>query len=226
MAEQLRQQLLDTSRGRIVSVLRTAGRTADDVARQLGLTRSAIRLQLTAMERDGVVQRVGKRPGPTRPSYLYELMPEVEQLLSTAYIPLLTHLVDVCVEALPPRHVEGLLRRTGERLARDLPGKKVNGGRKVRVATASQLMNEHLGALTHIEGNGQLTIRGASCPLSALTGKHPGVCLAMESLVAEIVGGPVRECCDRTGRPQCCFEIQDRPPDSSAERQPIRRTHR
>ena len=51
-------------------------------------------------------------------------------------------------------------------------------------------------------------IRGAGCPLAALTGKHPAVCLAMESLVTEVVGVEVTECCDRTERPKCCFEIK------------------
>jgi predicted ArsR family transcriptional regulator len=68
-------------------------------------------------------------------------------------------------------------------------------------------MNEHLGALTRVETNGAIVIRGSGCPLAALTGKHSGVCLAMESLVAEIVGVPVRECCDRAGRPRCCFKV-------------------
>ena len=70
------------------------------------------------------------------------------------------------------------------------------------------MMNEHLGALTHVEGNGGVVIRGAGCPLAALTGKHRGVCLAMESLVTEIVGVPVHECCEREDRPRCCFEIR------------------
>ena len=86
----LRKQLLDSSRGRIVALLRTGGLTADDVATRLGLTRSAIRAQITAMERDGVVRRAGQRPGTTRPSHVFELTPEVEQLLSSAYLPLLT----------------------------------------------------------------------------------------------------------------------------------------
>lgn len=88
----LRKQLLDTSRGRIVSLLQRGGLTADDVASQLGLTPSAIRIHMTAMERDGVVRRAGKRPGTTRPSHVFELTPQVEQLLSKAYIPLLTQL--------------------------------------------------------------------------------------------------------------------------------------
>lgn len=211
MAEMLRQQLLDTSRGRIVTLLRTALLTADDIATRLGLTRSAVRVQITAMERDGVVRRAGKRPGATRPSHVYELTPEVEQLLSKAYIPLLTHLVGVFAEALPAQQVETLLRRTGKGLASDLfRGNRMSGGLKSRVAAASELMNEHLGALTQVEGNGGIVIRGAGCPLAALTGKHRGVCLAMESLVTEIVGVPVRECCDREGRPRCCFEVESR----------------
>jgi predicted ArsR family transcriptional regulator len=76
------------------------------------------------------------------------------------------------------------------------------------VAKASELMNEHLGALTRVEANGGIAIRGAGCPLSVLTGKHPGVCLVMESFVSEIVGVPARECCDREDRPRCCFDIQ------------------
>jgi DeoR family transcriptional regulator, suf operon transcriptional repressor len=209
MPEMLRQQLLDTSRGRIVTLLRTGGSTADDIATRLGLTRSAVRVQLGAMERDGVVARVGKRPGTTRPSLIYELTPEIEQLLSKAYVPLLTQLVDAFAEALPAQQVETLLRRAGKGLAGELAReKRTTRGLKSRVAAACELMNEYLGALTQVEVNGALVIRGAGCPLAAVTGKHRGVCLAMESLVTEIVGVPVRECCDREGRPRCCFEIQ------------------
>src|SRR5215204_2058635 len=101
MAQILRNQLLDTTRGRIVTLLRRGGLTADDIASDLGLTRSAVRVQITAMERDGVVARAGKRPGTTRPSHVFELTPEVEELLSKAYLPLLTNLVQVFAEHLP-----------------------------------------------------------------------------------------------------------------------------
>ncbi len=205
----LRRQLLDSSRGRIVGVLRGGSLTADDIASQLGLTRSAIRAQITGMERDGVVRRAGQRPGTTRPSHLFELTPEIEQLLSSAYIPLVTQLIDVFAQGVPRRQLEAMLRKAGKNLADELSkGKRPAGDLASRVAMASALMNEELGALTHIEGNGRYVIRGVGCPLAALTGKHPGVCLAMESLVAEIIGAPVRECCDRSQRPQCCFEIR------------------
>ena len=113
-------QLLDTTRGRIVTSLRRGGLTADDLATSLRLTRSGVRAHISAMERDGVVQRAGKRPGTTRPSHVFELTPEVEQLLSKAYIPVLMHLVDVCARALPRRDLESLIRQTGSALAREL----------------------------------------------------------------------------------------------------------
>lgn len=112
-------------------------------------------------------------------------------------------------EALAAHEVETLLRLTGKRLAADLTrAKRVAGTVNARAAAASEMLNEHLGAMTHVEGNGGIVFRGAGCPLAALTGKHRGVCLALETVVAEIVGVPVRECCDREARPRCCFEIQ------------------
>jgi predicted ArsR family transcriptional regulator len=208
----LKKQLLDSTRGRIVTLLRTGGLTADEIASKLSVTRSAIRAQLTGMDRDGVVRRAGQRPGTTRPSHLFELTPEVEQLLSSAYVPLLTHLVDVFAEALPADQLETVLRQVGRKLADELSGgNRPTGPMAARVAIASGMLNDQLGALTHVETNGHYRIRGVGCPLAALTGKHPGVCLAMESLVAEVVAAPVRECCDRADRPQCCFEVVEPP---------------
>ena len=206
-AQMLRQQLLDTGRGRIVSLLQRGPLTVDDIASKLVLSASGIRAQVTAMERDGVVRRVGRRPGTTRPSRLFELTHEVEQLLSRAYIPLLTQLVDVFAKDLPARQVDALLRQAGRNLAGELRSGRPSGTLRSRVVATSEMLNEQLGAVTHVEENGRYIIRGDACPLSALTGKHPAVCRAMESIVKEFVGASVHECCDRAHRPRCCFEI-------------------
>jgi len=203
----LRQQLLDTGRGRIVSLLRRGSLTVDDIASQLELSASGVRAQITAMERDGVVRRVGRRPGTTRPSQIFELTPEVEQLLSRAYIPLLSQLVDVFANNLPARQVDALLREAGRNLSRQLSSGRPSGPLRARVVATSDVLNDQLGAVTHVEENGRFIIRGQGCPLSALTGKHPAVCRVMESLVKEFTGASVHECCERAHRPQCCFEI-------------------
>jgi predicted ArsR family transcriptional regulator len=209
----LRQQLLDTSRGRIVTLLQRGGLTVDDIATELALTTSAVRAQITAMERDGVVQRAGRRPGTTRPASVFELTPQVEQLLSQAYAPFLTELVRVFSEALPARDLDRLMRQVGTGLADQLSiPTRPSASLSTRVAAASELLNSQLGAVTHVESNGGYTIRGVACPLAAVTGKHPAVCRALESMLSDVIGARVNECCDRTDRPKCCFEIKAEPP--------------
>jgi predicted ArsR family transcriptional regulator len=207
----LTKQLLDTTRGRIVTMLRARPLTVDEVATGLGLTANAVRSQLTGMERDGLVRRAGQRRGTTRPSHVFELTSEVEQLVSRAYVPLLSQPVQTFAANLQVAELHAMLRETGRALAAALlAGRPAAGSLRARVTFASELLNDELGALTHVEKNGSFVIRGAGCPLSALTGKHAGVCLAMESLVSTVVGEPVHECCDRDGRPRCCFEIEQR----------------
>lgn len=203
----LRKHLLESTRGRLIALLRHGGMTADELAARLGVTATAVREQLAAMARDGVVQRSGQRPGTTRPAHVFTLTPDVEQSLSQAYVPFLTTLVRVVAERLPDAEVESLMRQTGASLATALAPRQRPARLRARVSLASRLINAHFGALTRVAANGTVVIRGVACPLAALTGTHPSVCRAVETFVATIVDAPVRECCDRHGRPRCCFEI-------------------
>ena len=208
MSLMLRDQFFESSRGRIVDRLRRGGLTVDELTAALGLTGNAVRVQLASMERDGLVRRTTMRRGPTRPSNVFELTPELEQLLSRAYVPLLTQLVRAFAERQPAEEFDALMREAGRGLARDSATRVPNGPLAERAAAASRFLNAELGALTDVERpDGALVIRGHGCPLAALTGKHPGVCHAIESLLAEMLGARVHECCDRRERPRCCFHV-------------------
>jgi hypothetical protein len=61
----------------------------------------SVRAHMTGLERDGVIRKVGRRPGTTRPSYIFELTPEVEQRLSRAYVPVLSERVRGIASGLP-----------------------------------------------------------------------------------------------------------------------------
>jgi DeoR family suf operon transcriptional repressor len=201
-------EFFESSRGRIIDVLRRGGRTVDDIAAELRVTSNAVRLQLASLERDGLVMAAGTRPGPTRPSRVYELTPELEHLLSRAYIPLLTELVRVFAARESPDKFDRMMREAGRGLATELSPGFPAGTLDQRIMAASQLLNRELGATTTVEKlNGDYAIKGRGCPLAALTGKHAGVCHAMESMLRELLETRVRECCDRSERPRCCFEI-------------------
>ena len=64
----LKRQFLETRRGRIAEILQRGSATVEQLARALRITPSAVRAQLTAMERDGLVRRAGLVAGTTRPS--------------------------------------------------------------------------------------------------------------------------------------------------------------
>jgi predicted ArsR family transcriptional regulator len=67
---------------------------------------------------------------------------------------------------------------------------------------------EALGGLVEIEEDGDtVRLRGFGCPLAGVTSNHPVACQLAEALVEEVVGSPVRECCERTDHPRCQFEV-------------------
>ena len=81
-------RLYASTRGKIVTMLRRASRTVEELAEALDLTDNAVRTQLAALERDGWVQQSGKRRSSSKPASLYTLTPAAEELFPKAYGPL------------------------------------------------------------------------------------------------------------------------------------------
>jgi predicted ArsR family transcriptional regulator len=216
MATSRDKRFFESTRGRIVTLLRRSGSTVEELARELGLTDNGIRAHLAGLERDGIVRQRGSvrhGSGGGKPAYVYELAPEAEDLFTKAYEPVLRRLLDVLSEREGEERTEALLRRVGGRMAeeREVPG----GDARARLEAAVEVLNE-LGGLAELEErDGGLIIRGYSCPLAGVTPDHPEVCRMAETLIAEMAGVPVHERCDRGERPRCCFEVasaHDTPP--------------
>ena len=202
------EKFFESTRGRIVTLLRRSCRTVEDLARALDLTDNGVRAHLAILERDGIVRQRGSvRRGSSggKPAYVYELTVEAEDLFPKAYEPALRRLLDVLSDQLGPEESEALLRSVGRRLAEEHSTRA--DGAHARLESAVEVFNE-LGGLAELEErDGAVVIRGYSCPLAGVTSDHPEVCRMAETLIAELAGVPVRERCDRGERPRCCFEI-------------------
>ena len=202
------RQFLEGTRGSIVTLLRRRGRTVEELAKAVGLTNNGVRAHLATLERDGVVRQRGTvRPGSGggKPAYVYDLTPEAGGLFSRAYEPVLGRLLDSLSEGIGPEESEALLREVGRRMAEER-GASVDA-RQARLEEAVALLNE-LGGLAELEErDGGLVVRGYGCPLAAVTPDHPEVCRMVETLIFELTGVPVRERCDRSEQPRCCFEV-------------------
>ncbi len=200
------QRFFTSTRGQIITLLRRSSHTVDELAQTLGLTDNAIRAHLATLERDGFVKQHGVRRGSGKPSFVYELTPEAEYLFPKFYGQVLDQLLEVLDERLRTEELEDLLRTVGQRIAAkwNFPP----GDLSVRLEAAVEVLNE-IGGMAELEiGEETFCIRGYSCPLAAAVPGHPEVCHLAESLLAELVGVPVKEQCEQNGAVKCRFLVE------------------
>jgi predicted ArsR family transcriptional regulator len=202
------ERFLDSTRGRVLALLRKEAMTVDDIAARLELTDNAVRLHLTSLERDGLVRSVGvRRGGPGKPAVLYGVDAHADTELSRAYAPVVAALTDELATRLSPRELRTVFRKTGERLAADAP--RPEGSLLARARAAARWLTQ-LGAAVSVQEDGDdVVLRGEGCPISAVVGSHREACAAVESAVAAVTGATVREQCERGERPRCRMRLDE-----------------
>jgi predicted ArsR family transcriptional regulator len=197
----------DSTRGRVISLLRRGNRTVKDLAAELELSDNAIRTHLDRLERDGLVHPSGTRPAIRKPKTTYELTPEAERLFPKMYAPILRQLLDVLVERLPAKKLEEIVRAAGHRMAEDQRAAVKADRLEKRVEEAIAVLAEGGGACDSEKSNGKLVVRCFDCPLASAVVGHPELCLLVETMLADLLKVPVQQRCQAEPSPQCIFEI-------------------
>lgn len=208
MSTKLDKRFFETSRGRIVTLLRGGAKTVSELAAELELTDNAVRAHLLSLERDGLVRQRGVQRGTRKPHFSYELTGEAESLFPKAYDALLNQLIGVLKSRLTPAALEEVLREVGRSLAANANRRK--DGLEKRIGDALSALEAIGGAARLEKEDDKLVIRSGSCPLATAVAEHPEVCQLTEALLSEIIGENVRERCDRNGSPRCAFEITEK----------------
>lgn len=201
------KRFFESTRGRIVTLLRGSDRTVEELSVELELTDNAVRAHLLTLERDGLVQQSGLRRGPRKPHFTYALTPEADSLFPKAYDALLNQLIAVLKNRLEPQQIEEVLREVGRSVASGAPSGQARDLEE-RVQVALKVLSAIGGAAEVERQDDKVVIRSTGCPLAAAVSVHPEVCRLAETLVAEVVKAPVEEHCNRDGPPQCRFEIK------------------
>ncbi len=203
----LDRRFFESTRGRIVTLLRGGTKTVNELAAQLGLTDNAVRAHLLSLERDGLIKQRGIQRGTRKPHFAYELTEEAEQLFPKAYDAILNQLIAALKGRLAPAALQEILREVGRSLAGGQAAARKSDDLETRVGRALNAL-EAIGGTARIEReNKKYYIRSEGCPLAAAVAEHPEVCGLAENLVSEIIGMEVRERCDRGGSPRCRFEV-------------------
>lgn len=200
------ERILESTRGRVIQLLRRGESTVNELASALSVTDNAVRAHLLSLERDGLVRQSGKRAGVRKPEVVYALSSDAEQLFPKAYHVLLNLLLNVLNDRLSAPETEEILRDVGKQLA----VLSLGTGSKLeeRIEHAVDVLNQ-LGGLAEVQvQDGEYSIQGYSCPLGSVAQEHPAICQLAEALLTELVGEPVFNTCDRSGKPKCSFEVK------------------
>jgi predicted ArsR family transcriptional regulator len=204
----LDERFFDSTRGRVVTLLRGGERTVEELAGELGLTDNAVRAHLSTLERDGLVKQRGVRRGFRKPHLTYALTREAEHIFPKAYDVLLNKLITVLKARLGQEDLEDALREVGRALADTQAHEGGRAGSERRMRQAVQALSTLGGSARVEKEDGKTFIRSeGGCPLSSVVGSHPEVCRLAEALVEQLVGAQVRERCERGESPRCRFEL-------------------
>jgi len=206
----LDRRFFESTRGRIVALMRGSTKTVNELAAELGLTDNAVRAHLVSLERDGLIKQSGVQPGTRKPHFAYQLTSEAENLFPRAYDTVLGQLIAVLKRRLTSRTLREVLRDLGRTLAGPEAAHKGPRDLKSRAEKGLAAL-EKIGGAARLEQRGdKFFIKSGNCPLAAAVSDHPEVCKVAESMLAEAAGAEVTERCNREGSPQCTFEISEK----------------
>src|SRR3954467_3998780 len=107
------QSFFESTRGRIVILLRRGINTVEGLSKELALTDNAVRAHLATLERDGLIERKGMQPGLRKPHFAYALTADAEQLFPKAYSTLFNQLLLVLKKRLSPETLHSIMREVG-----------------------------------------------------------------------------------------------------------------
>lgn len=206
------RELRESTRGQVLGLLRGGPASVEELARELGVTRNAVRFHLRTLERNTLVRPAGVRrtAGAGKPTTLYQIAPEAEASFSSAYLPLARALLAGADASLGRKERNRLFRSVASQLKAD--ASVMSGPWSDQPAARAAALMDRLGAVAQVATkDGGITIQGRACPLSAVVTQHPEVCRALRDLLAHILGAEVQEECQRGARPQCRFVATVRP---------------
>lgn len=205
----LLSRLLRGTRRDVVLLLRSSPRTVRALAAELGLTRNAIRSQLSKLERDGFVEVVGRQPTERKPEYVYGLTEEAEQLFPKSYDAVLNALLTVLEDENSKEEMVRVLQNVGRRLAWTYKPHELERSPADRLERARQALQE-MGGLPELKENGDVyTIEGVSCPLGSVVEAHgERACNLARSFLEELTELPVEQQCEvDEGCANCQFVV-------------------
>ncbi len=210
---------LSTAKRRIIERLKRADTaTAPELAAEFGLTDTAIRQHLEALEGAELVERVGAPSsthaagiGRGRPPVHWRLAASASSLFADRHSDLTVDLIDSIRDALGEEALEAVVRTRAERQLATYRV-AIDGGASVsdRVHRIAELRSAEGYLAEAVEGDGHMTLVEHHCPIRDAADSCAGLCSAELNLFQRALGSDVtvaREQHVLDGGQRCAYRI-------------------
>ena len=202
---------LPATRRALVLTLRRRGEAgADELARALGITVSAVRQHVAVLQGDGLVHHREQRAGPGRPQHRYHLTAAAEPLFPKTYGPLTTELLSY-VEDESPEMLNRIFER--RRLVRiEQARARLDGlAAAEQVGELTRILDED-GYLADAERmpDGSWRIVEHNCAILEVAERYGQACGAELAFIRTVLPAAVVERTDHllSGAHVCAYEVR------------------
>jgi predicted ArsR family transcriptional regulator len=184
------QRLLSSLKGQ------AEGLGVDALAEELGITVTAVRQHLVALERDGLVEKRSLAPSRGRPAHVFSLTAKSKETFPRQY-PWFSELL---LKSLRDAIGEAALKKKLRALGAEAAGPTSSAPMEHRVQALAAKMSE-LGYEASVNGEDNPTITARNCVFHQLAERNPEVCSFDLGLIERAAGAKVshEECIVRGG---------------------------
>lgn len=195
---------------------RNPSATIKDFENLLGVTTTAVRQHLNALQASGYLDRREKRSGVGRPHFIYVATDAARELFACRCDVLALTMLQEMYGMVGAEQMESLLKRVGARLAERY-------AESVTAAELQQRVEEMAGALgrqgvltdVSVAGSNAIALKMYNCPYHDLAIAHREICDMDQLMMQQALGADVSlDDCIMDGHGSCSFVIS---PSSTAE---------
>lgn len=184
--------------------VKPGGLTLDELADHLGVTRNAVRQQVTTLERDGLVAPNGTRPSGRRPSKTYGLTEQGREVFPRSYDLLSLSMLRAVRERVGDEAAEQILAAMADDLAQEWLPRLANLEPQARLAAVVEKMNQ-LGYHAKVAADGS-SIEAINCIFHHVAQETRAVCRFDERIISTMLGSEIRlTSCMAEGQGSCVF---------------------
>jgi predicted ArsR family transcriptional regulator len=204
-------EFAQTPAGRVLRSIQMRGKASiKDLAADLGVTASAVRLHLAQLQATGAIRTDKVREGVGRPYNVYSVTPQAQDLFHKDYGDLARLLLEEVSETQGPDALQDVLGRVSIRLANMYRDQVPGHNLAERIQAWAELLDQR-GVAVEIERTGQgYALREYGCLYQNVATENRAVCEMERQVMTRLLDSGVKLTqCVLDGHRRCQFNIAD-----------------